>query len=331
MPRPRVFITQPVAPGAIARLREVAEVGLNADPLHNPGQDDLLAAVRNHDVLFCLLHDHIDRDVIAANPGLRMIASITITPADIDVAAATARRIPVTVIPSSLLNDATADHAWALRFAVGRRIAEADRLVRAGIIPGSQSNYLTATGISGKTLGLVGVGGIGRAVAQRARGFPLRVIYHDPRRLAADEEQQLGLTWLPFDDLLAAADYVSLHANLNPGTRHLIGAREFKLMKPTAFLINTSRGPIVDEAALIRALTERQIAGAGLDVFEHEPGIDPVLLGLPNTVITPHMGSAVGDLGAAMANVAVDNIIAVLDGRPPPNCWNKEIYATQQS
>ena len=331
MPRSRAYITQPVAASAIARLREVAEVTLNPDPLHIPGKDELLAAVRDHDVLFCLLHDRIDRDIVAANPGLRIIATFTITPADIDVAEATARRIPVTVIPSSMLNDATADHAWALMFAVGRRIAEADRLVRAGVIPGSQSIFLTAAGISGKTLGLIGVGGIGRAVARRAQGFPLRVVYHDPRRLAADEEKLLGLTWLPFDELLAAADYVSLHANLSPGTRHLIGEREFNLMKPTAFLINTSRGPIVDEAALIRALTARKIAGAGLDVFEHEPGIDPVLLGLPNTVITPHMGSAVSALRADMANVAVDNIRAVLDGRQPPNCWNKEIYAARQA
>jgi glyoxylate reductase len=327
--RPRVFITQPVAAGAIARLREVAEVNLNADPLHIPAKDELLAAVRAHDVLFCLLHDRIDRDVVAVNPKLRMIASMTITPADIDTAVATAQRVPVTVIPSALLNDATADHAWALMFAVGRRIAEADRLARAGIIPGSQSNYLTAPGISGKTLGLVGVGGVGRAVAQRARGFPLRVIYHDPRRLAADEERTLGLTWVAFDELLATADYVSLHTNLNARTRHLIGERELKLMKATACLINTSRGPIVDEQALISTLTKRQIAGAGLDVFEHEPGIDPALLGLPNTVITPHMGSAVATLRAAMADVVVDNILALLDGRQPPNCWNREIYAEQ--
>jgi glyoxylate reductase len=327
--RARVYITQPVAASAIARLREAAEVDLNADPLRIPDKNELLAAVRAHDILFCLLHDRIDHDVITANPKLRMIASMTITPADIDSAAATAQRLPVTVIPSSLLNDATADHAWALMFAVGRRIAEADRLVRAGIIPGSQSNYLTATGISGKTLGLVGVGGVGRAVAQRARGFPMRVIYHDPRRLTADEERTLGLTWAPFDELLATADYVSLHANLTAKTRHLIGARELKLMKSTACLINTSRGPIVDEQALLQALAERRIAGAGLDVFENEPGIDPVLLGLPNTVITPHMGSAVATLRAAMADVVVDNILALLDGRQPPNCWNKEIYATQ--
>ena len=327
--RQRVFITQPVAPSAIARLREVADVNLNTNALHIPDKDELLAAVRSHDILFCLLHDRIDRDIIAANPGLRMIASMTITPADIEIHDATARRIPVTVIPGALLNDATADLAWALMFAVGRRVTEADRRVRAGTIPGSQSAYFEAGGISGKTLGLVGVGGVGRAVAQRARGFPLRVIYHDPRRLATDDEKALGMTWVAFDELLANADIVSIHANLTAATHHLIGAREFAMMKPTACLINTSRGPIVDEQALISALTERRIAGAGLDVFEHEPDIDPVLLGFPNTVITPHMGSAVSALREAMANVVVDNILAVLDGRPAPNCWNKEIYATQ--
>jgi glyoxylate reductase len=325
--RPRVFITQPVAPSAVARLRQVAEVHLNPDPLHIVSKDELLAAVRAHDVLFCLLHDRVDHDVIAANPNLRVIASTTITPADIDIAAATRLRIPVTVIPSHLLDDATADLAWALLFAVGRRVAEADRVTRAGTIPGSQSSYLEAGGVSGKTLGLVGVGGVGRAMARRASGFPLRVLYHDPRRLAPADEKHLGLTWSPFDELLASSDFVSIHVNLNPQTRHLIGARELGLMKPTACLINTARGPIVDEHALIRALTERRIAGAGLDVFEHEPGIDPALLALPSTVITPHMGSAVTELREAMANVAVDNIFAVLDGRQPPNCWNAEIYA----
>jgi glyoxylate reductase len=156
----------------------------------------------------------------------------------------------------------------------------------------------------------------------------MRVIYNDPRRLTAGEESELGLTWVPFDELLATADYVSLHAVLNEKTHHLIGARELKLMKSTAFLINTSRGPIVDEQALLYALTERRIGGAGLDVFENEPGIDPVLLGLPNTVITPHMGSAVETLRAAMADVVVDNILALLDGRQPPNCWNRKIYTT---
>lgn len=325
--RPRVFITQPVARSAIERLRTVAEVDWNPDPLHIATRDELLAAVRSHDILFCMLHDRIDRDVIAVNPELRVIASTTITPADIDVAEATARRIPVTTIPAALLNDATADLTWALLLAVGRRVTEADRLARAGTVPGSQSCYLEAGGVSGRTLGLIGMGGVGREVARRARGFPMRVVYYDPRRLSAEDERGLGLAFVPFDELLAQSDFVSIHANLSPQTRYLVGERELGLMKRTAFLINTARGAIVDEAALCRALAARRIAGAGLDVFEREPGISPALLGLPNTVVTPHMGSAVGELREVMANVAVDNILAVLEGRPPPNCWNREIYA----
>lgn len=325
--RPRVYITQPVARSAIERLRKAAEVQFNPDPLHIASKDELLAAVRGHDILFCLLHDRIDSDIIAANPGLRAIASMTITPADIDVAAANARRIPVTVIPALLLNDATADLAWALLFAVARRVAEGDRLVRAGTMPGSQSSYLEGGGVSRKILGILGLGGVGRAVAQRARGFSMQVLYHDPRRLPEADERELGVTWVPFDELLARSDFVSIHVALTPKTRHLIGARELGLMRPAAYLINTARGPIVDESALVRALTERRIAGAGLDVYEHEPRVDPALLALPNVVFTPHVGSAISELREAMANVVVDNILALLDGRRPPNCWNPEIYS----
>jgi glyoxylate reductase len=182
-------------------------------------------------------------------------------------------------------------------------------------------------GVAGKVLGLVGVGGIGRAVARRARGFAMRILYHDPRPVPEDEARELGLTRAPLDEVLAQSDFVSIHASLTPETRHLIGAREIGLMKPTAFLINAARGPIVAEDALVRALVERRIAGAGLDVFEHEPKIDPELLKMPNAVFTPHVGSAVGELREAMANVVVDNIFAVLDGKQPPNCWNPEIYS----
>ena len=301
----------------------------NPDMLHIATQEELIAAARNHDVIFCLLHDRINRDVIAANPELKAIASTTITPADIDIAEATRRRIPVTVITSSLLDDATSDLAWALLFAVGRRVVEADRLARAGVIPGSQSNFLSATGVSGKTLGILGAGGVGRAMAKRATGFPMRRVYHDPKRLSPEDEAALGLQWLPFDELLATAEYLSIHVNLNPKTRHLIGPRELALMKPGAYLINTARGPLVDEMALINALQERRIAGAALDVFEHEPGIHPALLGMPNVVVTAHMGSAVDSLRDAMAAVAVDNILAILAGRPALNCWNPEVYSVK--
>jgi glyoxylate reductase len=325
--RPRIFITQPVAPSAIERLRAVAEVDLNPDPVHIVTKDELLEAVRGHDILFCLLHDRVDGDVIAANPNLRAVASMKITPSDIDVEAATARRIPVTVI-SPIVTEATADIHFALLLAVARRVVEGDRLVRAGIFPGAQSSHLVGAWVYGKVIGLIGGGGrIGRAVAKRAHGFSMRTLYWTPRRKPASEEQEAGLTYVAFDQLLAESDFVSIHTPLTPETRHQIGARELALMKPTAFLINTARGPIVDEAALIRALAERRIAGAGLDVFEHEPHVDPALLTMPNVVLTPHLGSAVRELREVMANVVVDNILAVLDGRQPPNCWNPEIYA----
>jgi glyoxylate reductase len=324
---PRIFITQPVAPSAVARLRAAAEVTLNPEPMHIPAKEELVAAVRDADVLFCLLHDRVDRDVIEANPRLRMVATMTITPADVDVAAATARRIPVTVIPAPLLNDATADVTWALILGVARRVVEGDRVLRTGVFPGAQSVRFVGGGVSGKVLGLVGCGGVGRAVARRARGFGMRVLYCDPRRVPDVEAAELGLTWVPLDRLLGESDFVSIHASLGPETRHLIGARELGLMKRTAYLINAARGPIVDEQALIRALAEERIAGAGLDVYENEPRIDPRLFTLPNVVLSPHIGSGTHELREAMANLVVDNILAVLDGKRPPNCWNPEIYA----
>jgi glyoxylate reductase len=327
MSRPRIFITQPVAQSAIERLKKIAEVDFNPDPVHIPTKGEMLAAVRTHDILFCLLQDRIDTEVIASNPDLRMIASMKITPSDIDVAAATARRIPITVIPP-MVTEATADIHFALLLAVARRIVEGDRLVRSGVFPGSQSSYLEGAGVWGKTIGLIGGGGrIGRAVAQRAHGFSMRVVYWTPRRKPESEEREAGISYVPLDQLLAESDFVSMHAPLTPETRHLMGAREFGLMKPTAFFINTARGAVVDEAALVRALNERQIAGAGLDVFEHEPKVDPALLAMSNVALTPHLGSAVTELRESMAHIVVDNVLAVLEGRQPPNCWNPEIYS----
>ena len=324
--RPRVYITQPVAPSAIERLRQKAEVTFNPDPLHIVSKDELLAAVRNHDILYCMLHDKVDGEVIAANPGLRAVASMKITPSDIDVAAATARRIPVTVI-TAMVTEATADVQFALLLSVARRVVESDRLLRAGTFPGAQSSYLEGAGVSGKVIGLVGGGGrIGKAVAKRAHGFSMRILYWGPRRKSVDEEKAAGIEYTPLDQLLAESDFVSIHTPLTPETRHQIGARELNLMKPTAFLINTARGPIVDEQALVRALTEKRIAGAGLDVYDNEPNVPAALKSMPNVVLTPHIGSAVRELREKMAHVVVDNIFAVLEGRQPPNCWNPEIY-----
>jgi glyoxylate reductase len=323
--RPRIFVTQPVAKSALDRLRKVAMVKINPDSSRIIPKKALVAAVRNSDILFSLLHDRIDRDVIAANPQLRAITSQSITPDNIDVAEATRRKIPVTVVPP-IVAEATADINFGLMLMVARRMVEGDRLVHKGRFPGSQSNHLVGAAVFGKTIGLVGGGGrIGTAVARRARGFGMRVLYWTPRRKAESLEREVAMTYVPLDQLLKEADFVSLHSPLRPETRHQIGARELALMKPTAFLINTARGAIVDEAALARALTKRQIAGAGLDVFEHEPKVTPGLLALPNVVTTPHLGSAVLEVREQMANIVVDNILALLEGRTPPNCVNPEV------
>ncbi len=325
--RPSVFITPPVAPSAIERLRAIAEVNWNSDATHILTKDELRAAVRKHDILFCLLQDRVDDEVIAANASLRAVASMKITPSDIAVASATARRIPVTVIPP-VVTEATADLHFGLMLALARRILEGDRLLRSGVFPGAQSMRLEGAYVHGKTIGLIGGGGrIGRAVAKRARGFSMRLLYWGPRRMPEAEEDELDMNYVPLDRLLAESDFVSIHAPLKPETRHLVGERELALMRPSALLINTARGPIVDERALVHALAERQIAGAALDVYEHEPRVEPALLTMANVILTPHIGSAVTELREAMAHVVVDNIVAVLQGRQPPNCWNPEIYA----
>lgn len=330
MRRARVFITQPIAQSALERLRTVADVEFNPDALHVMDKSSLVQAVTSHDILFCFLHDRIDRDVITANPQLRAITSMKITPSDIDLIEATARNIPVTVIPP-MVTEATADINWALLLAVARRVAESDGLMRKGVFPGSQSSHLEGAGVYGKTLGLVGGGGrIGRAVARRARGFNMRTLYWAPSRISDEDEREAGLTaYVPLEQLLAESDFVSIHSPLTPATYHQIGARELGLMKHTAFLINTARGAIVDEVALCEAIARRRIAGAGLDVFESEPHISATLLGLKNTVLTPHLGSAVAELREAMAHVVVDNIVAIIQNREPPNCWNPEIYANR--
>ena len=323
--RPRIFVTQPVATSATARLRKVATVKINPESSRIISKRALVAAVRKSDILFSLLHDRIDRDVIAANPALRAIASQSITPDNIDVAEATRRKIPVTVVPA-IVAEATADINFGLMLMVARRMVEGDRMVHKGRFPGSQSNHLVGAAVYGKTIGLVGGGGrIGTAVARRARGFGMRVLYWTPRRKPESLERETAMIYVPLDQLLKEADFVSLHSPLRAETRHQIGAREFALMKPTAFLINTARGAIVDEAALARALKKRQIAGAGLDVFEHEPDVTPGLLAMPNVVTTPHLGSAVMEVREQMANIVVDNILALLDGKTPPNCVNPEV------
>lgn len=327
MTRPRIYITQPVAESAIARLREVAEVEVNPDASRVADKDTLITGIRNADIVFALLHDKIDRDVIGANPNLLAIASMSITPDNIDVKEATARKIPVTVV-KPLAVESTADMTFALMLAAARNVPQGDRFLRAGGFPGAQSSYFVGSLVHRKTIGLVGGRGrIARAVARRARGFDMRTLYWGPRRMDEEEEKKLQATYVDLDQLLKESDFVSIHAAMRPETHHLIGERELGLMKPTAILVNTARGPIVDEAALARALADKRIAGAGLDVFENEPLVHPDLIKLDNVVMVPHLGSGVFEVRETMANEVVDNILAVLDGKRPPNCANPEIFS----
>ena len=249
---------------------------------------------------------------------------MSITPDNIDVEEATKRGIPVTVVPP-IVTEATADIHFGLMIAVARRMIEGDRMVRAGKFPGSQSNHLAGSFVHGKTIGLIGGGGrIGLATARRALGFGMRLLYWSPRA-KPEAERETGMQRVTLDQLLAESDFVSLHPPLNAETRHMISDREFGLMKPTAFIINTARGAIIDEKALMRALKKKKIAGAGLDVFEHEPNLPPGLRDMPNVVLTPHQGSAVMEVRDLMANIVVDNIEALIDGRVPPNCVNPQV------
>jgi glyoxylate reductase len=324
--RPAIFVTQPIPEDALARLREVGDVELNPDPLHVISKAELMAALRRAEYLVCLLHDTIDAEAIGASPHLKLIASMAIIPAGVDVAAATARRIPVTTIPP-LVTEATADLHWALLLAVARRVVEADRALRAGVFPGGQSVHFVGADVHGQTLGVVGLGRIGEAVARRARGFGMRILYTKRQPLAAALESSLGVSYVGLDDLLRQSDFVSVHVPLRPETVHLIGARELGLMRRSAFLINTARGPIVDETALVNALRSGTIAGAGLDVFEQEPRVEPALLMLPNVVLTPHLGSAARQTRARIAAIVVDNVVAAVQGRRPPNVYNPQVYA----
>jgi glyoxylate reductase len=322
---PNVFVTQPIPEKAVARLREVGSVEIHSDATHIIPKPALIEAIKRNDYLFCLLHDIVDAEVINSNPNLKLIASMAVTPAGVDLAAATARRIPVTRVPP-FVTEATADLHWALLLAVARRVVEGDRALRSGIFPGSQSLHFMGGEVNGKTLGIIGLGAIGEAVAMRARGFHMRILYTKRRRLDEAREAALGVEYRNLDDLLKESDFVSINAALSRETIHLIGNRELSLMRPSAYLVNTARGPIMDEKALVRALEEKRIAGAALDVYEREPLVEPGLINMPNVVLTPHLGSAAIDTRERIAGIVVENIIAVIEGRRPPNLYNPEIY-----
>ena len=314
MSKPKIFVTRLLPEAALRRLEEVFTVDLHRE--NSPvSRTRLLEAVQDAEALLCLLTDDIDREVMDAAPRLKCVSNYAVGYNNIDVDYATQRGIAVCNTPG-VLTETTADLAWALLMDCARRIAESDRFVRAGKFAGWEPLLLLGHDVFGKTLGIVGMGRIGQAVACRAAGFNMRVLFYDPSAALST----LPKDWesVSLEELCQKSDFISVHAPLTPQTQHLIGAREFALMKPSAILINTARGPILDEAALVRALRENRIAGAGLDVYEQEPQIPAELLALDNVVLLPHIGSASIETRTKMGLLAAENAIAVIQGRTPP-------------
>ncbi|MBI4538304.1 MAG: D-glycerate dehydrogenase [Gemmatimonadetes bacterium] len=272
-----------------------------------------------------LLTEKVDAEFLDAGRDLRIVANYAVGFDNIDVVECTRRGVLASNTPE-VLTETTADLAWTLLTAAARRIAEGDRLLRARTPWIWGPEMMLGQDIHHKTLGIVGFGRIGRAVARRAHGFGMRVMYHDVTRAPEDVERELSADFRTFDELLAEADFISIHVALTPRTRHLFGAEQFRRMKPTAVLVNTSRGPVVDEAALAAALRAGDIFAAGLDVFENEPEVHPDLLDLDNVVVIPHLGSATVETRNAMGFLAVQNLIAALDGRRPPTLINPEVW-----
>jgi glyoxylate reductase len=276
---------------------------------------ELIRRLRDKDALICHIISTVDDEVLAGAPGLKAVCNVAVGFNNIDVAACRKRGVVVTNTPD-VLTETTADFAWALLMAAARRVVEADRFARSGQWTRWQWDLLWGNDVFGKTLGVIGFGRIGRAVARRALGFNMRVLYHDTVRADETVERELRATYVERDALLRESDFVSLHTLFIPETKHLLNERTLRRMKKTAILVNAARGPIVDEAALVRALQEGWIAGAGLDVFEDEPKIHPGLVSLTNVTLAPHIASASHDTRLAMATLAVRNCLAVLEGKP---------------
>ncbi len=320
---PRILITRMLPREAISLAQSRAAVDLYTGPQPLP-KAELASRLRDKVGMVCLITDTIDAGVLTSAPELKVVANVAVGYNNIDMATATARGIVVTNTPD-VLTETTADFAWALLMATARRVVEADRYVRAGKFTQWEWELLWGSDVNGKTLGILGFGRIGKAMARRARGFGMRVLYHDAVRADAAAERELGVTYVDKATLLKESDFVTLHTLLSPQTRHLIGAAELRQMKRTAYLINAARGPIVNEAELVQALKEGWIAGAGLDVYEEEPKVQPGLLSLSNVVLAPHIASASHETRLRMATLAVENCLAVLEGKTPPTPVNPEV------
>jgi glyoxylate reductase len=321
--KPRVFATH----GLFAPARELLEAHFEVDywtGQGRPPRDELLRRIADKDALICLLTEKVNDELLDHAPKLRIAATVSVGYDNIDVAACTRRKIVATHTPG-VLDDTTADFAFALLMAIARRVVEGDAWMRSGTWPGWDLDQLCGADVSGKTLGIIGFGRIGRAMAKRAQGFDMRILYNDAKRADREVERDLHAEYVDRDHLLAASDFVSVHVPLLPETRRMINAETLAKMKPGSYLINTSRGPVVDEGALVAALEARKIAGAALDVFENEPKVHPALVMRKDVILTPHIASASVETRTKMAVIAVENVIALFDGRRPPNALNSEV------
>jgi len=316
-----VYITRRIPSAAVELLRDRFEVTMNASE-RNARRAEIKQALKEAHALLCLLTDTVDDEIMASAPNLKIVANMAVGYDNIDLKAATKRRIMVTNTPG-VLTETTADLTWALILGVARRLVEADHYTHEGKFSGWGPMLFMGADVDGKTLGIVGFGRIGQAVARRALGFGMRVLYSDETRAAAALERKLGAKKVSLETLLRQSDFVTLHVPLTKSTHHLIGREQLRLMKPTAYLINTSRGPVVVEKELVRALKDSAIAGAGLDVYEKEPKLARGLLDLRNVVLLPHIGSASTETRTKMAVMAAENIVVALSGGRPPNLLNE--------
>lgn len=318
-----MFVTRVIPRAGIDLLREHADVAVNESdvPLE---PDELRRKAAEVDALVTLLTDTVDRSVLEVSNTLKAVTNVAVGFDNIDVPAATEAGVAVTNTPG-VLTDTTADFAWTLLMAIARRVVEADVYMRGGRYKGWGIQLLLGQDIHHATLGVVGMGRIGQGMARRASGFDMQVLYSDEVRIPPERERELNVTYVDIDTLLAESDFVSLHTPLTPQTRHFINSRRIGMMKPTACLINTSRGPVVNEADLARALREGRLAGAALDVFENEPEVHPDLLPLSNVILAPHIASASVATRTRMATMAAENCLAILGGHQPPNPVNPDV------
>jgi len=325
----RVYVTRPIFDQCVERLKHEVHVEVNSDE-RVLSKSELISHLREADGALTLLTDIINREVLEACPGLKVVANFAVGFNNVDIEAATELGVIVTNTPG-VLTETTADFAWTLLMAAARRVVEADRFARAGKFKMWSPRMFLGHDVYGKTLGLIGLGRIGQAVARRASGFNMKVVFHDAEPIPEQVLQDLRVTPAPLEELLRISDFISVHVPLLAETKHLLSDRTFAMMKPTCVVVNTSRGPVVDEKALVRALKNGKIAAAALDVFEREPEIEPELFDIDNVVIAPHIASASHETRLKMCMMAAENLLASLKGNRPLNLVNPEVWGKRRS